>query len=574
MTLTLSTEQTVPRLLLASLRRHPRALLRLAAWSVLEVTPLLLSGYAIAQALDAGFIAGRPETGLAWLSVLGAAVFLGALATGQVYRILAEIVEPFRDDLVDGVVGGALQRSTVLGGRADSGAVARLTHQVEVVRDNFAGLLLLTRSFVVSAISAIIGIAALTGVVALLVLPPLLAGLTFFLASLRSMMARQRDYVLTDEAVAESASTVVHSLRDVVACGGDDRACARVQRDVEAHAVAERIVARMSAIRTVTVAVGGWLPAVGLLVGAHWLLTTGLTLGAITGGLIYLTQGLLPALRALVDGLGAGGLRLVVTLDRLVEAGERVTRSRAARQQTPAGHDLVVDGVTFCYGRHAEPVVKALDMVIPEGQHLAMVGPSGAGKSTLAGLLAATHVPDQGQVRLGGVPVADLDPQSLARHRVLIPQEAYVFAGTLGENLRYLHPSATRAELDAVVADLGLRALVDRLGGYDAVLDPGTLSAGQRQLIAVARAHLTPVPVLILDEATCHLDHATEERVERVLAGRKGGTLIVVAHRINSALRAQRVVLMDGASLVMGTHRELLATAPLYRDLVMGYGQQ
>jgi ATP-binding cassette subfamily C protein len=574
MTLTLSTEQTVPRLLLASLRRHPRALLRLAAWSVLEVTPLLLSGYAIAQALDAGFIAGRPETGLAWLSVLGAAVFLGALATGQVYRILAEIVEPFRDDLVDGVVGGALQRSTVLGGRADSGAVARLTHQVEVVRDNFAGLLLLTRSFVVSAISAIIGIAALTGVVALLVLPPLLAGLTFFLASLRSMMARQRDYVLTDEAVAESASTVVHSLRDVVACGGDDRACARVQRDVEAHAAAERIVARMSAIRTVTVAVGGWLPAVGLLVGAHWLLTTGLTLGAITGGLIYLTQGLLPALRALVDGLGAGGLRLVVTLDRLVEAGERVTRSRAARQQTPAGHDLVVDGVTFCYGRHAEPVVKALDMVIPEGQHLAMVGPSGAGKSTLAGLLAATHVPDQGQVRLGGVPVADLDPQSLARHRVLIPQEAYVFAGTLGENLRYLHPSATRAELDAVVADLGLRALVDRLGGYDAVLDPGTLSAGQRQLIAVARAHLTPVPVLILDEATCHLDHATEERVERVLAGRKGGTLIVVAHRINSALRAQRVVLMDGASLVMGTHRELLATAPLYRDLVMGYGQQ
>src|SRR5581483_1958080 len=434
MTLTLSTEPTVPRLLLAALRRHPRALLRLAAWSVLEVAPLLLSGYAIAHALDAGFIAGRPETGLAWLSVLGAAVLVGALATGRVYRILAEIVEPFRDDLVDGVVGGALQRSTVLGGRPDSGAVARLTHQVEVVRDNFAGLLLLTRSFIVSTISAIVGIAALTGMVALLVLPPLLAGLALFLASLRSMMARQRDHVLTDEAVAESASTIARSLRDVVACGGEEQACARVQRDVEAHAAAERVVARMAAIRTFTVAVGGWLPAVGLLVGAHWLLTTGLTLGAITGGLIYLTQGLLPALRALVDGLGAGGLRLVVTLDRLVEAGEQAMPMRSAQQRTPDGHDLVVDGVTFCYGRQAEPVVKALNMVIPKGQHLAMVGPSGAGKSTLAGLLAATHVPDQGEVRLGGVPVADLDPQSLARHRVLIPQEAYVFAGTLGEN--------------------------------------------------------------------------------------------------------------------------------------------
>src|SRR5689334_1925511 len=114
-TLTVSAEQTVPRLLLAALRRHPRELLRLAAWSVLEVTPLLLSGYAVARALDTGFTAGRAGTGLAWLGVLGAAVVVGALATGYVYRILAEIVEPFRDDLVDGVVGGALQRSTVLG---------------------------------------------------------------------------------------------------------------------------------------------------------------------------------------------------------------------------------------------------------------------------------------------------------------------------------------------------------------------------------------------------------------------------------------------------------------------------
>jgi ATP-binding cassette subfamily C protein len=448
-----------------------------------------------------------------------------------------------------------------------------LTHQVEVVRDNFAGLLLLSRSFVVSAISAMIGMAALTGVVALLVLPPLLAGLAFFLASLRSMMSRQRDHVLTDEGVAESASTIANSLRDVVACGAEDRACARVQRDVDAHAAAERTVARMAAIRTLSVAVGGWLPAVGLLVGAPWLLQTGLTLGAIAGGLIYLTQGLLPALKSLVDGLGAGGLRLVVTLDRLLEAGQRPTPSRPVQSQAPVGHDFVVDGVTFCYGRHAEPVVKALDLVIPQGQHLAMVGPSGAGKSTLAGLLAATHVPDQGEVRLGGVPVVDLDPQTLASHRVLIPQEAYVFAGTLGDNLRYLHPSATRAELDAVVADLDLRAMVSRLGGYDAVIDPGTLSAGERQLISLARAHLTPAPVLILDEATCHLDPVAEERVERVLAGRQGGTLIVVAHRISSALRAQRVVLMDGADLVTGTHRELLATAPLYRDLVLGHRQ-
>jgi ATP-binding cassette subfamily C protein len=558
---------SVPKVLLAALRRHPRALLRLAVWSVLEVLPLLLSGFGVALALDDGFLARRSGTGAAWLGVLAVAVLVGALATRHVYRILAEIVEPFRDDLVDNVVGGALQRSTVLGGRPDSGAVARLTHQVEVVRDNFAGLLLLTTGFVVSTVGAVIGMATLTGVVGLLVLPPLLVGLTVFLVSLRSMMTRQRDHVLTDEAVAESASTVVRSLRDVLACGAEDLACAQVQRQVDAHADAERTLARMTAIRTLSVAVGGWLPAVGLLVAAPWLLATGSTLGSVAGALVYLTQGLLPALKALVDGLGGGGMRLVVTLDRLVEAGERPIPRETARRRAPQGHDLRLDGVTFSYGRHAEPVVDQVDLLIPQGQHLAMVGPSGAGKSTVAGLLAATHVPDRGKVRLGGVPVGDLDSQTLASHRVLIPQEAYVFAGTIGENLRYLHPAATVTELDTVVDALGLRSVVARIGGYDAAVDPGTLSAGERQLIAVARAHLTPAPVLILDEATCHLDPVAEERVERVLAAR-GGTLIVVAHRISSALRAQRIVLMDGANMFAGTHGELLANSPLYRDLV------
>ena len=536
---------------------------------------MLLSGYGVAHALDDGFLASRPGTGAAWLGVLAVAVLIGALATRYVYGILAEIVEPFRDDLVDNVVGGALQRSTVLGGRPDSGAVARLTHQVEVVRDNFAGLLLLTTGFVVSTVGAVIGIATLTGVVGLLVLPPLLVGLTVFLVSLRSMMTRQRDHVLTDEAVAESASTVAYSLRDVVACGAEDRACAQVQRQVDAHADAERTLARMTAIRTLSVAVGGWLPAVGLLVAAPWLLATGSTLGTIAGALIYLTQGLLPALKSLVDGLGTGGVKVVVTLDRLIEAGERPVLPETAQRRAPLGHELRLDGVTFSYGRHAEPVVNHVDLLIPQGQHLAMVGPSGAGKSTLAGLLAATHVPDDGKVRLGGVPVGDLDSQTLTSHRVLIPQEAYVFAGTIGENLRYLHPAATATDLDNVVDALGLRSVVARLGGYDAVVDPGTLSAGERQLIAVARAHLTPAPVLILDEATCHLDPVAEERVERVLAAR-GGTLIIVAHRISSALRAQRIVLMDGANMLVGTHGELLANSPLYRDLVglwdMGQG--
>ncbi|MGH3996523.1 MAG: ATP-binding cassette domain-containing protein [Pseudonocardiaceae bacterium] len=338
----------------------------------------------------------------------------------------------------------------------------------------------------------------------------------------------------------------------------------------------------MAAVRTLSVAVGAWLPAVGLLVAAPWLLRTGATIGTIAGGLVYLTQGVLPALRALVDGLGAGGLRLVVTLDRLVEAGEHPLPAQAqapasasvpaSQRNVPDGHRLVLNCVTFSYGSHAEPVVDRLDLVIPEGQHLVIVGPSGTGKSTRAGLIAATHIPQRGKICLGGLPVVDLDRQTLARHRVVIPQEAYVFAGTVGENLRYLHPAATRAELDAAVDALGLRSVVTRLGGYDAAVDSGMLSAGERQLLALVRAHLTRAPVLILDEATCHLDPAAEERVERVLAGR-GGTLIVVAHRISSALRAHQILLMDntpggGVTAMSGSHHELLRSAPLYRDLV------
>jgi ATP-binding cassette subfamily C protein len=240
-------------------------------------------------------------------------------------------------------------------------------------------------------------------------------------------------------------------------------------------------------------------------------------------------------------------------------------------RRRPDGHDLVMDGVTFGYGRHAEPVVKALHLAIPAGEHVVIVGPSGAGKSTLAGLLAATHFPQRGEVRLGGVPVQDLHPLTLAGHRVVIPQEAYTFVGTVGENLRYLNPDATVTDLDTVVEALGLHPVVTRLGGYDAMLDRRTLSAGERQLIALARAHLTEAPILILDEATCHLDPVTEERVERVLAARRG-TLIVVAHRISSALRAQRIILMDGTNLVTGTHQELLALSPLYQELVGNWG--
>jgi ATP-binding cassette subfamily C protein len=222
---------------------------------------------------------------------------------------------------------------------------------------------------------------------------------------------------------------------------------------------------------------------------------------------------------------------------------------------------------TFAYGEAAEPVIKGLDLFVAAGDHLAVVGPSGAGKSTLANLISGILEPQRGSVWYGSAPVSELDPEALARSRILIPQEAYVFTGTVRENLLFLAREASEAELDRAVDELGARALVERLGGYDATVNAARLSAGERQLLTLVRAQVSPAPLVILDEATCHLDPRAEARAEDIFA-RRGGTLVVVAHRISSAMRARHVLVLDGSQPMLGTHEQLLVSSPLYRDLV------
>jgi ATP-binding cassette subfamily C protein len=233
----------------------------------------------------------------------------------------------------------------------------------------------------------------------------------------------------------------------------------------------------------------------------------------------------------------------------------------------PARGTLTLRGISFAYGRHAEPVLRGLDLTVADGEHLTIVGPSGIGKSTLANLLCGLLAPDAGTVEIGGRPVTGRSAAELATVRVLIPQEAYVFAGTVRENLAYLRPAADTAELSAAAAAVGADPLVARLGGLDGPLEPAGLSAGERQLVALARAYLSPAPLAVLDEATCHLDPVAERRAEEAFAARPG-TLIVIAHRISSAVRADRVLLLDGTGAVIGDHRSVLAASPLYRELL------
>lgn len=582
--------------LLAALRHRPRALVQLAAWSVVETLPAFVSGRAVALAVDDGFLAGRPLRGMAWLSVMGVAALVGAWATRAVYPRLAAMVEPFRDDLVRRVVTGTLHRSTAAGGRPDTAGVARLTHQVEIVREAFAGTIMVARHFVFTVAGALIGILALLPVVTLLVVPPLVIGLALFAGVFVAMAARQRELVLADERIAETTNLMAGGLRDVVACGAEDPMRAAVAEHVDAQAGIATRLARLTAGRTLCLALGGWLPVILVLVAAPWLVRQGATAGAIVGALTYLTQSLQPALHTLVQGLGNSGLWLVVTLDRIIEtshepgggagpegsvrppaASPRVTEG--AHGAAPAvgpggtrGTEVELRAVTFGYGTRAEPVIENLDLTVSSGEHIAVVGPSGIGKSTLAGLLTGMLQPRSGEVRLGGTPLRGVpDMRSLARRRTLIPQEAYVFAGTVEENLTYLRPDATPAHVGAAVEAMGLGPVVRRLGGYAAGVDPSMLSSGERQLIALARAYLADAPLAVLDEATCHLDPGAEERAEHAFAVR-GRTLVVIAHRVSSALRADRIVVMDGTNVTIGTHPDLLTASTIYRDLVGHWG--
>ncbi|QNE19348.1 ABC transporter ATP-binding protein [Kribbella qitaiheensis] len=539
----------------AALRKRPA--LKLAAWSFPEILPTAIYGVAVAHATDS-FLAGHAGRGLAWLAGLIATACLGAAGARQVYGRLGELVEPLRDDLVRRVVSGALHTG-------DDASVARLNRQVEIVRDTFAGLVLVIRNFGVTLFGVLAGLLSLAPTVAAFVVPPFLLGFVASLAVLGMAADRVRASLQADEELATTAGMAFSGVRDITATGSEEFAERIVGRPIEEQAAAERSLARVAALRTLCFALGGWAPLLILLATGPWLVSHGVSTGTLLGGLTYVLISLQPALNTVMGALGDSGLRYVITLGRILDSTAYQVPPRPMADSR--GHQLRLRGLTFAYGPNAEPVLADLDLTVTEGEHLAVVGPSGIGKSTLAGLICGMLEPASGRLLLGGVPPSELSTDRLAMTRVLIPQEAYAFSGTVLENLIYLLPDACVAEVEQAVAAIGASALVDRLGGLRGRLRPGDLSPGERQLIALTRAYLSPAPLVVLDEATCFLDPETERRAEEAFAAR-GGTLIVIAHRISSALRARRILVLDGNLAAVGTHQTLLRTSPLYRELL------
>jgi putative ABC transport system ATP-binding protein len=231
--------------------------------------------------------------------------------------------------------------------------------------------------------------------------------------------------------------------------------------------------------------------------------------------------------------------------------------------------------VSFAYGSRLDevdddtPVLNSINLHIPGGQHIALVGPSGSGKTTVARLIARLADPTVGSVMLGGVALHRVD-NSVLRHRlIVVPQEPFLFADTIAYNLRFAAPDATDNELTNVFSDLEIEDWLESLPhGINTNVGQrgGSLSAGERQLIALVRAAVVRPDVLILDEATSSVDALTEVRISKALSKlAQGRTTVSIAHRLSTAARAERVVLLEQGRIVEdGSHEQLLALKGQY----------
>jgi ATP-binding cassette, subfamily B, bacterial len=327
----------------------------------------------------------------------------------------------------------------------------------------------------------------------------------------------------------------------------------------EGYRRAHRHAFGLVATYTMTVRlVGNLTLAVVLAIGAWRVIGLDLELGVLTAFTLYLRRFYDPLDdMAMFANTYSAASAALEKISGLLEETPDVDEPRepvTLPASTGGGRAIAFDHVSFRYGRDTPVVLPELDLGIPTGQTVALVGPTGAGKSTIAKLVARFYDPTSGAVTLDGTRLDALTDADLRREVVMVTQESFLFAGSVADNIALGRPDASRAELERAAQAVGAHGFIAALPeGYDTDVRKrgGRLSAGQRQLVAFARAFLADPAVLVLDEATSSLDVPTERAVqhalESVLADR---TALIIAHRLSTVLIADRVLVVDDGRIV------------------------
>lgn len=449
--------------------------------------------------------------------------------------------------------------------------MSRMTSDVEnlqqLVQDGVSQFALQGLTMVVITVVLFTTNVALATWTVLLVVPLL------FAVSIWFHRASQRGYLLSRDRIATvlaDLSESLYGIRVVTAHNRQRRNIINHRHVVGAYRDANIYTGRVNALygpATVTIGILGQGLLLGI--GGEEVLHGQLSIGALIAFFLYLNRFFQP-IQLLVQQYNAlqQGRSSIIRLRELLETAPGVDEDEDAATLPPLEGRITFEHVSFSYGS-SPPVLHDVNLEIAPGESVAFVGPTGAGKSTMAKLANRFYDPTEGRVLLDGVDARTVTLRSLRSQLGVVPQEPFLFAGSVRTNLRFGRPDATDAEIEEAVVAVGLTDLVERLPqGLDTpVHERGqTLSAGERQLLALARAFLARPRVLILDEATSSLDLASETVIEHALdVILEGRSAILIAHRLTTAQRADRIVVIDRGRVVeVGTPGELLARGRAY----------
>jgi ABC-type multidrug transport system fused ATPase/permease subunit len=568
------------RWMIGLLRPYRRRVLLMFTALLLETGAALAPPYLLGKAIDSGINAGDVST-LDW--IVAAFVFatvLYAVATFWETYLVGWIGTRALQDLRERIFTHLQSMSIGFFTRRSPGVlISRMTNDVEALNQ------LVTNGLVTifSSTLTLVGI-----VVIMLFLDVKLALITFVtfpllaVASIVFRIVSAGTYRATRERIAAVTAYLQETLsgvRVVRSFGQESRHMAAMtdlneqNRDVNMKTV--YLNASYFPAVELLAAVG---TAVILLYGGSQAINGALEVGVVVAFVGYLTRFFEPIqeLSQLYTTYQQGMAALDKIFDLLDTAPDMVDAPGAIDPGTLRG-EIELEGVWFSYGEEGESgadtwALRDVDLHVPPGQTLALVGATGAGKSTFAKLVARFYDPQEGTVRVDGLDLRGVQQRALRRQLGIVPQEGFLFSGSVRENVAFGRPEASAEEIDAAIAAVGATEFVAALpDGLDTqVGERGIqLSAGQRQLVAFARALLAEPRILILDEATSNVDVRTEKTIERGLERLlHGRTAIVIAHRLSTIRRAGKIVVLENGQIAeQGSHDELIAANGVYASL-------